>query len=237
VSFPGLLSGTVSADVRSDLVGGGLNAVKNLCCDPCGRWDVIAGYRYLSLRDEVVIREDLTALNQTGVVPGTRFQIEDRFRTENTFHGAVIGVGHERWYGSCFLSARGSVGLGVTTTVTEISGFTDITPPGGPTTRFPGGLLTQPSNIGRSTRDEFGVVPEVRLRAGCQVNDWLRVYAGYTFLYWADVARAGDQIDTRVNETQLAPATNVSGELFPVFRERRTGYWAQGVSVGVEGRF
>jgi hypothetical protein len=237
VSFPGLTAGTVAADSTSNLIGGGVNLLHNLCCDPCGRMDLLVGYRYLNLRDDLRITEDLTGLGGAGVPAGTRFLISDRFRASNDFHGAVIGANAERGFGPWFVGVRASAALGVVHEVVTVDGTTSITPPGGAAAVYPGGLLALPTNIGRFSRDRFAVVPEVRLRAGCQVTDGLRVFAGYNMLYWSDVARSGDQIDPRVNPGQIPPPVSLVGPAVPAALFRTTDFWGQGVSVGAEFRF
>ena len=236
VSYPGILRGTTTVDARSGPVyGGGVNLSRNLCCDPCGRLNVIAGYRYLGFTDEVTITEDLTALaGQSRVPAGSRYQITDRFRTENHFHGGVIGLSGEYKYSFLYFSGRASVALGSVTQITEISGSTTITPPGGTPTTFAGGLLAQPSNIGRYEEHRFAVMPEVSLRSGVYVTDNCRVFVGYNFLYLSSVARAGDQIDTRVNTNQLPPQTVFGGPRVPAYLGATTGFWAQGVSIGAQ---
>jgi hypothetical protein len=237
VAFPGVLAGRAVVTTRSDLIGGGVVGLKDLCCSPCGRLDAVIGYRTLHLTDELIVREDLTSLSQTGVVPGTKFLIEDQFRTENHFHGGVVGLAGERRAGRLFVSARATVALGNNHRLTEIAGGTTIIPPGGTPQRFAGGLFAQPSNIGRYSDDAFAVVPEGRLRLGYQVTDRLRAFVGYTFLYMSLVARPGDQIDTAVNPTQLPPAAGAAVPPRPAFQWRSADFWAQGVSLGVEGRF
>jgi hypothetical protein len=236
VAFPGL-TGRVGVDATSDVIGGGVNALHNLCCTPCGRLDVLWGYRYLGLTDEVTAAEDLTATAAVGrVLPGTRYQIADRFRTENHFHGGVLGLAGERRSGSWFVAGRASVALGGVRQITSTDGATVITPPGGAPVAFPGGLLALPSNAGRSERTAFAVLPEVALRGGVQVTGHARVYAGYTFLYLSDVARAGDQIDLRVNPNQLPPAAG-GGPAFPQPLGRTTDFFIHGINLGVELRF
>ncbi|MGL6094448.1 MAG: BBP7 family outer membrane beta-barrel protein, partial [Fimbriiglobus sp.] len=238
VSFPNVLAGTVSVDSTSDVIGGGFNFIKNHCCDPCGRFDWLLGFRYLNLRDDLTITENLTALPGSNVAPGTRFVIRDRFQTTNDFYGVNLGGQTEQWYGRCFVGARAGVALGVSHQQVTISGSTTITPPGGVPTVSPGGLLTQASNIGTYTQNDFAVVPEVGLRVGCQVTDRARLFAGYNFLYWSSVARAGDQIDLRVNPGQLPPAqVPLVGPSVPAPRFVTTDLWMQGVSIGGEIRF
>ena len=238
VSFPGVLAGTVTADASSSVIGGGFNFLCNLCCDPCGRTDFLLGYRYINLRDEVVIRENLTALPGSSVPAGSRFLIEDRFRTDNDFHGVPIGLRLQRRFGYWFVDTRASVALGVTHSTTTISGSTTIIDPTTGTAQvFPGGLLTQPTNIGRYTNDEFAVVPEIGVRVGMRLTDNFLVFAGYNYLYWSNVMRAGDQIDTRVNTTQVAPPQPFTGAPFPAFPNRTTDFYLHGFSLGAEVRF
>jgi hypothetical protein len=236
VCFPNVLRGMVTVDTQSDLIGGGVNFVKNLCCSPCGRFDLLLGYRYLKLTDEVAIHEDLTAL--AGSQAGTRFQIEDSFRTENTFNGGVIGFAAEHRFSHYYVGMRASVGLGNMHEVTQIVGSTVITPPGGVGQVFTGGLLTQPSNIGTYTQNKFAVVPEIGLKFGVQLTEHARVYVGYNYLYMSTVQRAGEQIDLRVNTNQIPPSTGLGGgPAVPAFLNKTNSFSAHGVSVGLEVRF
>ena len=237
VSFPGVLAGSVDAHTRSDFIGGGFNFLCNHSCTPCDRLDYLVGFRYLNLRDEVVVNENLTALGGSSVPAGTRFLIQDKFRTTNDFYGGNVGLNYERRMGSCFVGVRGSVALGVTHSETEISGSTQIVTPAGVGTTYPGGLLTQTSNIGRYSSNRFSVVPEVGVRVGCQVTERARAFVGYNFLYWSNVQRAGDQIDLGVNTNLIAPASGSALPARPAYTPRTTDYWVQGVSFGLEWRF
>ena len=238
VSFPGVLAGSVTVDATSDFIAGGFNFVHNLCCDPCGRFDLIAGFRYMNLRDNLQITENLTALAGSRVEPGTRIVVQDQFRTNNDFYGGVLGFNYERRFGSYFVGLRSSVALGLSHQEIAINGATTFTPPGGMPMTFPGGLLAQPSNIGRYTNDEFAVVPEIGLRVGAQLTERLRGFVGYNWIYWSTVSRAGDQIDLNVNPNQLPPATlPVPGPAVPAARTDVTDFWLQGISIGGEFRF
>jgi hypothetical protein len=133
------------------------------------------------------------------------------------------------------------VALGVTDEDIDINGTTVIAPPGRPVVVANGGLLALPSNIGRFDRNRFAVVPEVDLNVGYQITPYVRAFVGYTFLYWSNVARPGDQIDRVINPAQL-PTTPVTGaQTFGPARPapllRDTDFWAQGINFGVEVRF
>jgi hypothetical protein len=236
VSFPGVLRGTTTVDSTNDVIGGGLNMVKNICCQPCSRLDLLLGYRYLNIRDDLVIRENLVGLPGSNA-PGTQFQILDRFQTNTSFHGPSVGLRWEKRFNYWYVAARGSLAMGVSHQEVTISGATVITNPTGASQTFPGGLLTQTSNIGKYENNRFAVMPEVGVRVGLQVTDRMRVFAGYDFLYLSSVARAGDQIDLRVNPNQIAPPQPLNGPALPAFTPRSNDFWAHGVSAGVEFRF
>jgi hypothetical protein len=235
IVFPGL-AGNVNVDSTSNVIGGGVNAIHNLCCSPCGRVDLLLGYRYFGLTDDLSINEDLVSTDAIGgrVPPGYRFQVQDRFRTQNNFHGGVIGLAAERRRSAVFFGARASVALGATQEITDISGSTVITPPGGLPQVYNGGLLALPSNIGHYERTAFAVLPQIGLKAGVQVTECVRVYAGYDFMYLSNVMRAGDQIDLAVNPNQLPGSGQPqTGPARPAYFAKNTDVWLQGVNIGV----
>ncbi|HYH64232.1 MAG TPA: BBP7 family outer membrane beta-barrel protein, partial [Urbifossiella sp.] len=127
VSFPGVLAGSVTADATSRVIGGGVSRLSNLCCDPCGRVDLVVGFRYLHVGDAVNVTQNLTALDVASrVTPGTTFVVNDRFATSNDFYGGVIGLTGERRYGAFFVGGKVSVALGGVVQTTTIDGSTAI---------------------------------------------------------------------------------------------------------------
>ena len=84
----------------------------------------------------------------------------------------------------------------------------------------------------------FGVVPEFGARVGYQVTPSIQAFVGYTFLYWNQVARAGNEVDLGVNPNLLpfsgAAATGAARPL-PVLNS--SGFWAQGIDFGFQLRF
>src|SRR5262249_53758296 len=124
----------------------------------------------------------------------------DRFQADSTFYGAQVG-GRAGWDDGCLsVSVLGKLALGCTQQTVGISGASSaVVNPGEARRAVPGGLLAQPSNIGRHFRSRFAAVPEVGLTAGWWLTDWLQFQAGYSLLYWSDVARPGEAIDREVN--------------------------------------
>ena len=141
---------------------------------------------------------------------------------------------------------KSSIAIGGTHQSLLIDGFLAQTPPGGPTTVFPGGLLALPgANIGHFTSDRLSFVTEQTLNVGYQLRPWCRALVGYNFLWWNNVIRPGDQIDRVVDVTRipqfLPPA--VAATITPVFPPRpmvlfrQSDFWTQGVQLGVELKF
>jgi hypothetical protein len=242
VAFPGLLSGSVAASASTNLVGADALLRANLCCDCNSRLDLVGGYRYLRLADHLAIRENLVTtapLSPDFIVPGTSFALTDRFDTRNEFHGFDVGLRGEVCRGDWVLRGRADVAVGNNHEVVDVNGATTISVPGAPPpVTHLGGLLALSSNIGQRSKDRTVVIPQFGVQVGYQLTSHLRVYAGFTFLYWSEVVRAGDQIDLAVNPNLLPPVTPpVSGPLRPAPRFENTSFWAQGFDLGLEFRF
>jgi Putative beta barrel porin-7 (BBP7) len=140
------------------------------------------------------------------------------------------------------------VAVGNTQQTVDLTGGTSVQVGTAPSQGGQGGLLVlQGTNLGRYTRNEFSVVPEVGLTLGYQVTSWCRATVGYNFLYWTNVLRPGGTIDRGVNATYqpfspIAPGTSVGGALAgdparpaPIFNS--TDFWAQGLTLGLEFRW
>jgi hypothetical protein len=173
------------------------------------------------------------------VIPvGTTQDLFDRFNTDSEFHGAEVGlcskffVERGRFFERVSLECLLKLALGNTASLVTTDGSTTTTVPGADPVTTPGGLLAQPTNMGRYTSNEFAVIPELAVTIGCDITDRLRATFGYTFIYWSRVARPGDQIDFDVNSSQFPPGPLV-GPPRPAFSFRTTDFWAQGLSFGL----
>jgi hypothetical protein len=241
IAAPGILAGTVGVNLTSRLQGAELNLVYHpcTCCCHCWRLELLGGFRYLELHEGLGIAENLQVFPGVPIIGGDQISLFDQFDTTNRFYGGQLGGRAEVRRGPWIGRAWTKVALGVDHETVTINGSTTIVTPTSVTVAQ-GGFLALPSNIGRFNRDAFAVVPEAGLSVGCQVNEHLAVFAGYTFLYWSDVARPGDQIDRVINPTQLPvtmPTGGLVGPARPSFTFKDTDFWAQGIHVGVEFRF
>ena len=199
------------------------------------RTDLFVGYRYGDLRDHLRINNFETALS--GEIAGTTFDMFDEFNTRNTFNGVDFGI-TQQWSMRCnwSLEASARVALGTTVNRVGINGETVITPDDEDSETFTGGLLAQGTNIGSYSQSKFGSMGEFGLTARKELVCGLTALVGYRFLYWANVARAGKQIDTRINPSQFSGGT-LDGDPLPAFAFKTETFWAQGLHFGLEYAF
>ena len=194
----------------------------------------------MELNESVNITENIDPSSVPGssFPPGTHIAVNDNFSTRNDFYGPQVGVRAEWWRDRFFANTRALVALGDSHETVSIDGTTVFTV--GAVSRVPGGLLALPSNIGSYSRDSLPSfrrsVSTLAMRLHCNV----RAYAGYTFMYWSNVVRPGDVIDTSVNPSQLPPIGGRGprvGAARPAFEFHDSGFWAQGINLGVGLRY
>jgi hypothetical protein len=245
-SFPARVSGDVNVTTDTQLRSFGIHiqadainapGAQSQIASSCGReprLDWLLGYRYVSLEDEINITENLTSLvnNAQGTI-----NLRDQFETENSFQGIEIGAIREIPMGRFWFETVTKVALGNNTQQVRINGSTQLVEAGVPET-FTGGLLAQRSNIGIYEREEFAVVPELGATLGFHVTPRFSLTVGYTFVYFSNVVRAGDQIDTDLNPG-LIPIEDdpLTGPLRPQFIFRQNDFYAHGITAGGDFRF
>jgi hypothetical protein len=248
VAFPGALSGGVTVSSRDELWGAEANFLGSLVRAKCFSADMIVGFRYVGLDESLSVSSNTTVLGPAAAVAfngnlvglGNTVTIVDHFETRNDFYGGQVGGRVEFHYCGLYVDLRGTLAIGNAHEVVQVSGNTSLTGPGLTPQTLPGGLLAVASNSGRSTRDEFTFIPEANVRAGYQLTEHLSAFVGYTFLYWFDTLRPGNQIDRTVNPN-LVPSnlsfgtpTTVARPLVPF---QKSDFWAQGINFGVEFRY
>lgn len=239
ISRTGVATGDVSVDLESELQGASFHFRRLIkTTEGCGdtifcnlpetyrsRLDGAIGYRWMQLEEGLLISEDVTRTT----APTGRFRVEDQFDTRTQFHGLDMGLYYQRQRGCWTMDLRGRFGLGSNRQTVAIDGSTIA----GTAAAETGGLLAQESNIGIRKRDRISVLPELGANLGYQLTPRLRATVGYTFIYWSNVVRPGDQIDTDLNGTFLPDSTeNPTGEARPRFAFDETDYWVHGISFG-----
>jgi hypothetical protein len=174
------------------LWGGEANGLLNLVHDPVSHLELLAGFRYLDLT------ENMTLAAGADFPGGVGINAVEGIHTRNQFYGAQIGVKGGLRFGPVTTDVIGKVAMGVMNQAVTDQGAASqnlIPPP------------TAVAFTDRRTRDVFGVVPEFELRVGYDITRNIHAFVGYDFLYANSVARPGNQIN-------FGPITGVKGSSF-----------------------
>jgi hypothetical protein len=229
----------MAIDTTAELWGAGVRFRGPLLKRCRGGIDFLAGFQFLSLEESLTITETPTFLagGPFPTLSGLSFVAVDRFGTSNQFYGGQLGIAARHNRGRWLVDLRALIGLGSTHQEVDIQGGQRVIDSTGAVTLFQGGLLALPgANIGRYSRDVFSVVPQVGLNLGYHVTDRLSVFAGYTFLYWSNVVRPGDQIDPVLDVTRIPNFITTASPMNPtrpVNPFKSSDLWVHGVSFGM----
>jgi hypothetical protein len=197
------------------------------------RLEIIGGYRFFRLDDSVTFDDNFTLPAGPFNAP-IDFVGRDQWNARNQFHGGEIGLKAQSIHCRFMFEGLAKCAFGNNTEHVSINGFTTATTLGQSVTT-PGGLLTQPTNIGNYRRDTFAVLPEANLNVRYDLARNLRLTAGYTFLYINRVQRSGDAIDRALNPTQIGGT--LTGPARPAFSFHDSTYYAHGLNAGLEYRW
>jgi hypothetical protein len=230
---PGVQAGSLAITFNRRFMGADANLRCSQCvdCGPFTRVTFLAGARVLYL-DEKLLFSETNNINNVDGRPGDNVLLHDNFVTYNRFYGGQVGLEVESRVGPLVFTLTGKVAAGETTEAVKISGDTTVIEPGSLAFFDPTrGLLVQPTNLGRVTHDQFGVVPEAAATLAWEANEYLCFTVGYNLLWWSRVMRPGEQIDTTVNVGQAG------GSPHPLVPLHTSAFWAQGLSAGVRVSF
>ena len=101
-----------------------------------------------------------------------------------------------------------------------------------------GGVLALPSNIGTGSENKFSIIPEANMTLSYQLHPNIRLFAGYSALYWSSVIRPGDHINSVIDSRQIPTDQNYNPNIkgiapgFPALVHR--DFFANGINVGIE---
>ncbi len=195
-----------------------------------GHLDLLAGGRFLQMRD----RLDLTAVSWLLPSKSTLFAVTDQYRTHDEYYGGELGLEGEVHRGGWFLRVRGEASLGGDVQQIRTAGDRIYQTP---LVRVeqPYGLTVMPSNAGTFERTRLDAVYETGVNVGYRFNSHVEGYVGYTFIYWTNPIRAGDQVDLTVNPGPIQGTSG--GPARPAIPWHEDAFWAQGLNAGVEFRW
>jgi hypothetical protein len=223
----GGIARTGSVDIRASNEIHGFDAVVKFlyCRNACGKVEFVTGWHTSSVNDffQMQMRsgaEDLGA-NQD-------FLLVDHFNTENQFHGVILGVLTEHQICCMTLRGKARVSVGNMHQVVKINGSTSINGVVDPTQ--PGGLFSAESNMGEYNQNQFAAVTEAGLSIGYYITPRMQFNVGYNLMYWSNVVRPGEQIDTVIDDLNNPPTR-------PTFQFNTTSFWVQSITLGLSCEF
>jgi hypothetical protein len=214
LAYPDTRSGSADIQTANEFDSVEVLFRKALLCQ-CGRQlDFLIGYRYARFDENLSINSTIETVSQ----------VSDQFATTNEFNGAELGFAAKthccRW--SMELVAK--LALGCTNSQATVAGSTTSTAStNAAAVTQPVGFLAQSTNSGTYQQSNFAVIPELDATLAYDITCRLRATVGYTFLYWSQVARPGDEINTNLP----------SG----LFKFVTSDFWAQGLTAGLDYRF
>ncbi len=237
IAYPGSFAGNAVVTLQSLLQGTDVNFLHNIHYSNNIRVDLLGGFRYVNFQENLNFSTDSPNVAPN---PPAFFQTYDQFNVQNNFYGGQLGVRASYDVARFFFNTSGKLAMGSTFETVTVNGGT-ATNAGGYATA-PGAYLSQPTNMGTATRNQFAVVPEMNLNVGFRLRPWASIIVGYSFLYISSVARPGDQIGHVINPSQSSAISNnfpaaLTGPALPGLNVHNTDFWAQGLNFALEFRF
>jgi hypothetical protein len=165
----------------------------------------------------------------------------DTIRTRNQFFGGNVGFKGDIGYGNWFVELTGKFAAGMMRERVDLYGYSMMTANTGLVSTAPGGLFNIPNELGRHNKDRFAILPEGGITLGYQIFSWLRVNAGYTYIYTNSVIRPSSSISPYLNPTLLPVSPNYTGaapaQFLPRDTVKDTDYHLHGFTAGVQISF
>jgi hypothetical protein len=247
VAFPGFSFGGINITSSNRFWGAEGNLATTIYSNDGWVIDLLGGFRYFDLKEGLVITDSVHALPGGVVffngnpVSGGIVTTQDNFDTQNRFYGGQIGFRTETYLGRLFASFKALAAIGTNHTSSTIRGSTTLFRSGQILGQnLTAGTLAVQENSVRISQDSATVIPIFEVTVGYQLTSWLRAYAGYTFIYWGNVTRPGDQIqpflDSRSMPTLPTYDPNFRGSQ-PRNPFDKSDFWAQGLNFGLAVRF
>jgi hypothetical protein len=245
-SLPGNLAGGVIVTNTSQFFGYEINGLAKILQSDRFRIDGIFGFRYLNLTESLELDDQLQPLTSGALTflgqpvdPSSVMVDFDRFQTTNNFYGGQLGTRMEWTWGRLSLDMTTKIALGASQERTVVSGATTVYPASGPGTSATGGILATTANIGNYYQNAFAVVPELDLNLAYAITPRLTARIGYSFIFWSNVVRPGDQVNPVVSPNLIPSDVSYgqAGPNQPQYQFHTTSYWAQGLNLGLDFHF
>lgn len=194
------------------------------------RFELLGGYTHFNIADSLAMR-----VNSIGLPAAEQTVFNDRFDTRNEFHGGQIGNEISLTRGRWTASSLTKVHLGNMSQRVSVNGSTaQGVLPAPPAVTSDQGLFARGDVRGVRQRDVFAFAPEMNLKLGYQFRDHVNFHVGYSFIYWNNVALAGQQMDRNL----YIDSANLGNSGPPRHVDIRSGgFFVQGIDLGATIEF
>jgi len=219
------VAGDASVRTSLDIVAAEIYGRARLGESRFHRLELIGGYSHFNIADELQL-----SINRTQVPPGVESSFSDDFRTRNEFHGGQIGGEVSLKRGRWTASSLTKVHLGNMSQRVAVRGSStqEIIGSGMPNV-YDEGLFARGDVQGVRSRDVFAFAPEMNLKLGYQFRQHVNFHVGYSFVYWNNVALAGEQMDRDLYVDPFNLGDTEPGRFVDI---NSSGFWVQGIDLG-----
>ena len=236
VSAPGVDTGNANLNVSTQFWGLDINAMYNVARERNWSLTLLGGFRYLQLDEYLNITANSSLFTTTTYTDnmgnvlvtapaGSTVTTIDQFNTHNQFYGGQVGARFAANYNRWTFEGTGLLAIGGTHQTVDVNGSTIVYPTNASPVPLIGGNYAT-LQIGHYAQDRFAVAPEMRFNFGYQFTPWMRGTIGYDFIYLSSVLRPGNQIDNTYD-----------GVVHPLVPLKTSGYWTQGLNLGLQFNF
>ena len=233
IAFPGFLeNGRISVNGTSEVSGADISIHQFLYGKYGATIDLVYGYQYMSLDEQLSISSTSTTLDVGATIPaGTIITVNDSFEAVSEFHGAQIGFA-SRYRERCWsFNSLIKFGFGSLNRIAKRSGTTSTTI-GTDTANTNEGLLVNTNNSGRTSDRTFGWIPELDVSIGYRLTPNLDATFGYNLIAMTDAVRVSGTIDPElaVNSSSITP----NDPARPSPDMRYDTFYTQGIHFGLQ---
>lgn len=230
VAFPGEATGSIHVRGSSNVFGGDLSVRQLMYGRFGGTLDVLYGYQYMRLDEDLRIRSTSLASGDQLAPSGSVSTLTDSFEAINEFHGGQIGVASNYREGCWSFRGLAKVGMG-SLRRSAVRRGTRVTELGGDEAFDPNGLLVRSTNRGVDNDSTFGWIPELDVSLGWHYFPNFDVTLGYHIIAMTDALQVSGMIDRGL-------ASNVSDPLVgtpaPSPALSFDTFYIQGIHVGLQ---
>ena len=229
IAFPNQTSGSIAVKANSNVYGGDLSVRQYLT----GRWggsiDLLYGYQYMRLEEDLSINGISTSLDDAFAPIGAVIAIDDEIETHNEFHGGQFGLATQYREGCWTLDLLAKVGFGSLRRRIRQTGRT-TTGVDSAVAVDDQGLLVRDSNSGAMTDHTFGWIPELDLSLSYRRFPNYDLSFGYHIIAMTDAIRPSDALDPDLRVNLSDPLV---GSARPAIEIDPETFYIQGIHFGI----